>query len=96
MNTSLITVSKNNDAHREYYSPSELPKAIFDAAQNSTEDERVLVKLRPEDYTNQSIRVPENVYILAYPGALLNWDSITGATKNVVDLNVLGGLDALY
>jgi hypothetical protein len=96
MNTSLITVSKNNDAHREYYSPSELSKAVFDAAQNSTADERVLIKIRPEDYTNQSIRVPENVYILAYPGAMLNWDNITGAIENVVDLNVLGGLDAFY
>lgn len=91
-NNSVIQVTRNGKADRRYFSPSKIGLAIRDTLQVLQDGERALIYLRPADFTNSPINVPEDIYILAYPGAELNWNLITGEIQNVVDLNALGGI----
>lgn len=85
--TPQIFVAKTNDAPVKYYKTRNIQTALEEASDGDT------VVLSPGDYTGYEIFIPEDVYLVAKPGAILGYefDNVKGFTSNIADLNAIAG-----
>lgn len=78
-----ISLSRANEDLQVFFDVTDLPTVLDEAL---PEDH---VTLQPGDYSSVAIDVPANVYLTVLPGAIINYNTLTGATQNIADLNKL-------
>jgi hypothetical protein len=82
-----ISTVRGNTEVQPFFQPADLKSAV-EGAQPLTH-----VTLHPGDYLSPTVDVPADVYVTALPGADIASVSFTGATGNVTDLSVIGGIN---
>lgn len=85
-----ISRSRSNEPVYAYYNIEDLPTALESSKTNDH------ITIQPGDYRDISFTMPSDVYMTALPGALLDFNKISGHIQNIYDFNAYAEIDDHY